>query len=132
MDLALPDKDKDKTEDAPPPETPAWRTMTVVLGNANKLVYYIGQASKPEEGTPKVENYGGKGIRKVILDKQEAVKARVAGLGANPEKDGLTILIKATKSSNYKKFSRHLRRNGHYENKSICHCGYYTRRFENA
>lgn len=102
MDLALPDKDKDKKEDAPPPETPAWRTMTVVLGDDNKLVYYIGQTSKPEEGTPKVENYGGKGIRKVILDKQEAVKNRVASIGGNPEKDGLTILIKATKSSNYK------------------------------
>lgn len=101
MDLALPDKDQDIKQD-PPPETPAWRTMTVILGKDNKLVYYIGQTKEPLEGTPKLETYGGKGIRKVILAKQEDVKARVASLGGDVEKDGLTILIKATKSSNYK------------------------------
>lgn len=101
MDLALPDKDI-KGPDSDPPPIPAWRTMTVVLGNNDKLVYYYGQTSKPLEGTPKVESYGGKGIRKVILDKQQTVKARVAQLGGNIEKDGLNILIKATKSSNYK------------------------------
>lgn len=97
MDLALPDKDPDKTQKAPPPETPAWRTMTLVLGNDNKLVYYIGQTKAPLKG-PLVENYGGKGIRKAILAQQQEVKARVA----DPEKETLTVLIKASKSSNYK------------------------------
>ena len=44
-----------------------------------------------------MKNYGGKGIRKAILAQQQEVKARVA----DPEKT-LTVLIKASKSSNYK------------------------------
>ncbi len=96
MDLALPDKDQD-IKDEKPPETPAWRTLTVVLGKNNKLVYYIGQTNKPLKG-PILENYGGKGIRKAILAQQQEVKARVA----DPEKETLTVLIKASKSSNYK------------------------------
>jgi biopolymer transport protein ExbD len=101
MDLALPDKDiKDP---APPPETPAWRTMTVVLGSDNKILYYIGKSSAPEEGTPKLIAYGGKGIRQVIVNKQKDVESRVAGLpNGDPKKDGLTVLIKASKASNYK------------------------------
>lgn len=103
MDLALPDKDKPNEEQADPPETPAWRTLTIVMGKDNKLVYYIGQTDKPYmedgvDGSPKLENYGGKGIRKAILKQKEFVAQRVN----NPEKEGLTVLIKAYKSANYK------------------------------
>ena len=70
MDLALPDNTK--TDDPNPPETPAWRTLTVVLGKNDKLVYYIGMTDAPYmedglNGKPKLDNYGGKGIRKVLL-----------------------------------------------------------------
>ena len=103
MDLALPDKDKPKENEADPPETPAWRTFTVVMGKDNKVVYYIGMTDKPYnedgvDGTPKVLGYGGKGIRKAILAHKEYVAQRVN----NPEKEGLTVLIKAYKSANYK------------------------------
>ena len=50
------------------------------------------------DGSPKLENYGGKGIRKAILKQKEFVAQRVN----NPEKEGLTVLIKAYKSANYK------------------------------
>ena len=103
MDLALPDKDKPDVNQPDPPETPAWRTFTIVMGKDNKLLYYIGQTDKPYmeegiDGSPKVDNYGGKGIRKAILKHKEFVMKRVE----KPEKEGLTVLIKAYKSANYK------------------------------
>jgi biopolymer transport protein ExbD len=102
MDLSLPDNDKPKP-DAIPPEAPAWRTLTVVLGNNNKLVYYIGLTDTPYvdadiDGKPKLENYGGKGIRKAILAHNKYVLEHVD----DPNKEGLTVLIKASKSANYK------------------------------
>ena len=102
MDLSLPDNDKpDPTEI--PPEVPAWRTLTVVLGKDDKLVYYIGQTDNPWvdseiDGKPKLENYGGKGIRKAILAHNKYVMEHVD----DPTKEGLTVLIKASKSANYK------------------------------
>lgn len=103
MDLALPDKDPVDDNKTPPVETPAWRTLTVVMGKNNKLVYYIGQTDNPYnedgiDGKPKVTGYGGKGIRQAILAHKEYVAQRVN----NPEKEGLTVLIKAYKAANYK------------------------------
>lgn len=99
MDLAMPDKDQ--RNDEPETETPAWRTMTVVLGEDNKLAYYIGSIDNPQEGgEPQLTSYGKNGIRQIILDKSREVKARVA----NPEKESLVILIKPSDKSNYKNF----------------------------
>lgn len=102
MDLALPDKDKpDPTEKQP--ETPAWRTITVVLGKNDKLAYYIGQLSSPVvedglDGTPKVMGYGSKGIRQPLLKHIEYVKSRVT----DPKIEGLTVIIKASKAATYR------------------------------
>ena len=101
MDLALPDNTK--TDDPNPPETPAWRTLTVVLGKNDKLVHYIGMTDAPYmedglNGKPKLDNYGGKGIRKVLLTHNKYVMDRVE----NPKTQGMVVLIKASKSANYK------------------------------
>ncbi|NHM01955.1 ExbD/TolR family protein [Flavobacterium difficile] len=101
MDLALPDNTV-----VPPgesPETPAFRTLTVVLGKNDKLVYYIGLTDNPYmedgiNGKPKLENYGGKGIRKALIAHNKFVMDRVE----DPKKQGMTVLIKASKSANYK------------------------------
>ena len=101
MDLALPDNTKQ--DDPNPPETPAWRTLTVVLGKNDKLVYYIGMTDAPYmedglNGKPKLENYGGKGIRKALVAHNKYVMERVD----NPKTQGMMVLIKASKSANYK------------------------------
>ena len=99
MDLAMPDKDQ--TIDEPETEAPAWRTMTVVLGEDNKLAYYIGSLENPQEGgEPQLTSYGKNGIRQIILDKSKEVKARVR----DPEKESMIILIKPSDKSNYKNF----------------------------
>ncbi len=101
MDLSLPDNTELPPDDLP--ETPAWRTLTVVLGKNDKLVYYIGLTDAPYmedgiDGKPKLENYGGKGIRKAILAHNKYVVEHVD----DPNKEGLTVLIKASKSASYK------------------------------
>lgn len=102
MDLALPDNTKNN-DDANPPETPAWRTLTVVLGKNDKLVYYIGMTDAPYvdadiDGKPKLDNYGGKGIRKALIAHNNYVLEHVD----DTKKQGMIVLIKASKSANYK------------------------------
>lgn len=97
MDLAMPDKDERRDET--PTETPAWRTLTVVLGSDDKLAYYIGSIDAPQPGgEPTVTSYGKNGIRQIILDKSKEVKSKVA----NPEKESLVVIIKPSEKSNYK------------------------------
>ena len=96
MDLAMPDKT--------PPERPQTdlpvsedRTMTLLLGEKNQIVWYYGLPNEPIEGPTKV-GYGKNGIRKELLSK---VKSVVARYGGDPKK-GLIVLIKASKKSTYK------------------------------
>ncbi len=99
MNLALPDKPK--ADDPVPPETPAWRTLTLVLGSDDKLVWYSGQPTAPLDG-PTVSAYGKAGVRDLVLNKKKMVDAQNRAEGADLEKSGLTIIIKPSKNSNYK------------------------------
>jgi len=101
MNLALPDEPK--ADDPIPPETPAWRTLTIVLGSNDKLVWYVGQTEGSLDG-PAVSTYGKAGIRDLILNKKKGVDARNQAEGADLEKSGITIIIKPSEKSNYKNF----------------------------
>ena len=95
MSLGLPDK-----EDKPDPKNQVKvdenRTMTILLGEKNQIVWYYGLPNTPIEGPTKV-GYGKNGIRKELLSK---VKSVVAKYG-DPKK-GLIVLVKASKKSKYK------------------------------
>ncbi|THD33391.1 biopolymer transporter ExbD [uncultured Flavobacterium sp.] len=99
MNLAMPDDIKDQ---APPPETPAWRTLTLVLGSNDKLVWYSGRTDGPPLDGPVATGYGKTGVRDLILNKKAAVDAKNKAEGADIEKSGITIIIKPSKKSNYK------------------------------
>jgi hypothetical protein len=89
----------DKTpEDQPPVELTISedRTLTILLGEKNKMVWYYGLANEPIEG-PTVVGYGKNGIRKELLSK---IKSVVAKYG-DPKK-GLIVLVKASKKSTYR------------------------------
>ncbi|KAA8481676.1 outer membrane transport energization protein ExbD [Arcticibacter tournemirensis] len=91
MDLAMPDKnDQDPNEQLDVADT---RTMTVLLGNKNRIEWYIGLVDDPKT-PPTVENYGKNGIRKAILDKAKEIKGATG-------KD-MIVLIKPSAKSNYK------------------------------
>lgn len=93
MNLAMPDKSKESVDN----ETKVAdnRTITLLLGTDDKLMWYMGQVTKPLDG-PAVTGYGKNGIRQVLLTKIQQVQA----LTRDPEK-GLIVIIKPSDKSLY-------------------------------
>ena len=89
MDLAMPDKDEKLDQKL---EVADDRTMTILLGNQNRVEWYMGTVDNPS--TPTVESFGKNGIRKAILDKSKEVKSKTG--------KSLFVLIKPSEKSNYK------------------------------
>ncbi|RKR81236.1 outer membrane transport energization protein ExbD [Mucilaginibacter gracilis] len=87
MDLAMPDKDENKTE----LPVAASRTMTVLLGSNNKLEWFVGEPGKTP-GT--VDNYGKDGLRKALIENSEKVRASHGG-------QPMIVLIKPSDKSTY-------------------------------
>ncbi|HTG64991.1 MAG TPA: biopolymer transporter ExbD [Flavobacterium sp.] len=97
MSLGLPDKDpKDKTEDMKVDEN---RTMTILLGDKDKMFFYMGLVNTPIAG-PKLIAYGKDGIRKELLKRKKEVLAYSTAKG-KPDQ-GMIVIIKPTKKSTYK------------------------------
>ncbi len=97
MSLGLPDKDEDptKNKDVKVDEN---RTMTILLGDNDKLVRYVGLLATPVAGgTPKDFVYGKEGIRKELLER----KAKVLEYTGKKDK-GIIVIIKPSKKSNYR------------------------------
>jgi biopolymer transport protein ExbD len=94
MDLGLPDKDDDptKNKDVKVDEN---RTMTILMGDNNKMKYYMGIMNAPM--TPKDIVYGKEGLRLEVLKRKQSV----IGYTGNKDK-GLIVIIKPSKKSNYR------------------------------
>lgn len=99
MSLGLPDKDpEDKT---PPVKVDENRTMTIMLGDNNKIIRYVGLLATPVAGgAPKDFAYGKGGIREELLKRKKLVLEYSAAKGK--PKDGIIVIIKPTKKSNYR------------------------------
>ena len=95
MDLGMPDKQK---KDEPKDEMLVAdnRSLTVLLGENDKVKWYLGQFATPLAG-PELVTYGKDGIRKELLSR---VKSVVAETG-DPKK-GLIVIIKPSKKSTYR------------------------------
>jgi biopolymer transport protein ExbD len=89
MDIAKPDETPDDYQEP----VPASRTMTILLGKANKIVWYMGE---PGKSRPNIEGFGQ--IRKSILDN----KNLVAKNNQNDSKKPLFIIIKPTSGATYR------------------------------
>ncbi|MDR0227632.1 MAG: biopolymer transporter ExbD [Flavobacteriaceae bacterium] len=96
MNLAMPDKDVDKTDDETKTKVDENRTMTVLLGGDNKMKWYMGMPDSPLEG-PTDQTYGKAGIRQVLLDKNKKAKAY-----SGKETEGLIVIIKASDKATYR------------------------------
>ena len=94
MDLGLPDKEDDPLKDKPV-KVDENRTMTVLLGDNNKVKYYMGIMNTPM--APKDITYGKDGIRKELLTRKKSVIEYTG----NKDK-GLIVIIKPSKKSNYR------------------------------
>jgi len=96
MNLGLPDKEDDPTDK--PVNVDENRTMTIMLGDNDKIVRYVGLLATPVAGgTPKGFTYGKNGIRKELISR----KASVLEYTKDPEK-GMIVIIKPGKKSNYR------------------------------
>jgi len=94
MDLAMPDKDEQNKEAQL--DVADNRTITILLGDNNRLEWYMGLVDKPLT-PPTVEGFGKNGIRKALIEKNKAVLQ----MTGDPKK-GLIVLIKPSDKSNYK------------------------------
>jgi biopolymer transport protein ExbD len=94
MSLGLPDKEDDPTDK--PIKVDENRTLTVLLGDNNKMVYYMGLLATPIAGPTDI-SYGKEGIRKELLKRKTSV---VEYTGSKDK--GLIVIIKPSKKSNYR------------------------------
>ncbi len=97
MNLGLPDKNKDstKTDDVKVDENV---TMTVLMGDNNKMKFFVGFLEKPIDG-PKDITYGKDGLRKELIKRKKLVQEYAERIG---KKKNLIVIIKPSKKSNYK------------------------------
>lgn len=77
---------------------PASRTMTILLGKYNKVVWYMGE---PGKSRPHIEGFMD--IRRSILLNKERI-AHTAEAGLNPAKGLLNVIIKPTSGATYQNF----------------------------
>lgn len=102
MDLGLPDKN-DSTETDPTIKVDQKRTMTIILGDNNKIKWFHGLLATPEPGgAPADAGFGKDGVRKEILKRVKSVEEYCKTRPNNKEGDGLIVIIKPTKKSNYR------------------------------
>ena len=71
MNLAMPDKDKDKVDEETT-EVPDDRSMTILMGKDNTLLWYLGQFDTPLVA-PTETKYGKEGVRQALLQRIAAV-----------------------------------------------------------
>jgi biopolymer transport protein ExbD len=100
MNLAMPDKNKEEPDDKQAVAND--RTMTILLGKDNGVLWYFGEFAEPIVA-PTESAYGKEGIRQVILQRKAAVDAVYKG---QTDKDGnplgLIVIIKASDKTHYK------------------------------
>jgi biopolymer transport protein ExbD len=90
QELVMPDKD-DKNTQLPVPET---RTMTLLLGDNDKLEWFVGA---PGATPPTTIGYGGNQLRKTLVEQDAKIRASHAG----PD-NGMIVLVSPSAQSTYK------------------------------
>jgi biopolymer transport protein ExbD len=89
MELIMPDKDEHETHQMPVPES---RTMTLLLGDNNKLEWFVGIPGKTQ---PAVIGYGKEDLRKVLVDQNNLIKQSHGG-------QPMIVVVKPSAQSTYK------------------------------
>jgi len=89
MDLTMPDNSVQKSQ----LPVAATRSMTILLGAHNKLMWYMGEAGKT---APTVDSYGPNGLRKALIENGN----QVAASHAAPD-NFMIVLIKPSDQSTY-------------------------------
>ncbi len=93
MEINLPVKDKTEVKQGEEPAVAASKTISVIIGEFNKVYWFRGMPKEPIDG-PFVTDFSKDGIRKVLLEWN--AKLKVGG------KEEMVVLIKATDDAIYK------------------------------
>lgn len=96
MNLAMPDKDKDKNQEEETMDVQDDRTITILMGKDNTLLWYLGKFDEPL-AAPTETQYGKDGIRQILLQRIAAVKQVYTKEG-----EGLIVIIKPSDKTHYK------------------------------
>ncbi len=89
QELIMPDKDDITKDQLPVPET---RTMTLLLGDNDKLEWFVGS---PGKSKPTVIGYSKSDLRKTLVDQNNAIKASHGG-------QPMIVIVKPSAQSTYK------------------------------
>jgi biopolymer transport protein ExbD len=102
MAVVLPEDKKDIIDQPPVKES---KVLTLLLGPRDKVFYYNGITDPKLDST----DYSAEGLRKIILDKMDAVKGQFgedeyddAKTGEKKKRSFATVLIKPSEFSRYK------------------------------
>lgn len=138
MDIVMPTKDQNiPIEDRT--ETIASRTVTLLLGEDNKVFYYWGIPDYQNTETLQVTNLTDQGLRSILLDRNTDITAKVSDLKRmrlnkqigeedfkqklseiKKDKGNLTVLIKPMDNSDYSALVKTL------DEMQICSIGRYA------
>lgn len=127
MEIVLPEKIKKDKEKVEPPKIAKSRTLNIILGPENKVLYYTGMVEDTKNPPPlQVTDFSATGIRMVLLEKnralfrkidqfrndvisgkinikQDSVESAIRKLKSDDD-TGPIVLIKAYKKANYGNF----------------------------
>ena len=99
MDLCLPDNGEGRTVCRWGGVCGENRSVTILLGDKDKLIYYMGILESPIIAVKELK-YGKDGIRQELLKRNKSMLEYSANLG-RPGR-GITVIIKPSKKCNFK------------------------------
>ena len=133
MDIVVP------TKDGPPTETPLSKTVTIILGENDKIYYYAGKPDYENYTSLKETDYSVNGLRDVLLERNSTLMAKARELKMkkrNKEisdkefkrgmdelkksKEGIIVIVKPTDASSYKNLVDAL------DEMQVCNVGTYA------
>ncbi|SHG09056.1 ExbD/TolR family protein [Dysgonomonas macrotermitis] len=120
MDIVMPTKDTDLTEEDKN-QVKASKAITLILGEDDKIYYYMGEPNYSDYTSLKETTYGAGGLRDILLERNRDAVAEMRTLKIDRakkkiteeqfkeksseirnKKDGQVVVIKPTNSASYK------------------------------
>ncbi len=98
MDIVMPTKDKDLTEEDKN-QVKASKAITLILGEDDKVYYYMGEPNYSDYTTLKETSYGAGGLRDILLERNKAAVAEMRELKIDRAKKRITEEVFKEKSS---------------------------------
>ncbi|MBP7731276.1 MAG: biopolymer transporter ExbD [Bacteroidales bacterium] len=78
MEIILPEKIKSEKEKAEAPKIAKSRTLNIILGPDNKVLWYTGAVDDPRNPPPlQITDFGPNGIRQLLLERNRALFKKI-------------------------------------------------------